>query len=364
MTENPEAGTIDTPTTEAPDAELVEFLGGESTAQPTETTAPAVGQPDAPDGSQPRDSTGRFTADAPAATETPEGTEPPVAPPEPTPAKPFSYRAYGAEHNPFTGAAENPDGSLVFPGEAAKQLRQALAEGHNAESRRRTSERDHGTKLVSARTANAVLVQRANETLGRLAELRKHPEALQNFFGDLDRNWAILEAEVRAESLEQQLSTQQRAAEERAVEAQVEALRPHMRTTLEQRVGEMIQGDASLSHLDPKGMSERLWNSFFDRVFVEAEEDGPGYRKGEILIDYDAMRAELGYEAGLRRTVTPPAPPVTPVAKAPEVKKAPVTPPPVVTAKGAGAKPAPKVPKFKTTKEADDWLESGGYHDL
>lgn len=360
MTDTEGASTIDTPTTEAPDAELVEFLGGESQAQPAETTAPAAGQPDAPDGSQPRDSTGRFTADAPAATpESPETPE--VAPPEPTPAKPFSYRAYGAEHNPFTGAAENPDGSLVFPGEAAKQLRQALAEGHNAESRRRTSERDHGSKLGSARQANAVLVQRANETLTRLAELRKNPEALQNFFGDLDRNWAILEAEVRAESLEKQLSTQQQAAEERAIEAQVEALRPHMRTTLEQRVGEMIQGDASFSHLDPKGMSERLWNSFFDRVFVEATEDGPGYRKGEILIDYDAMRAELVYEAGLRRTVTPPAPPVV---KAPEVKKAPVTPPPVVTAKGAGAKPAPKVPKFKTTKEADDWLESGGYHDL
>ena len=368
MTDNPEAGTIETPTTEAPDAELVEFLGGESQAQPTETKAPAqAAQPETPEGSQPRDATGRFAkADAPAATDEPaaEAETPDVAPPEPAPAKPFSYRAYGAEHNPFTGAVENPDGSLTFPGDAAKQLRQALAEGHNAESRRRTTEREHTGKIVSARNANALLVQRASETLGRLAELRKSPEALQQFFADLDRNWAILEAEVRAETLEQQLSRQQQEAEERAIEAQVEALRPHMRSTLEQRVGEMIHSDAAFGHLDPKTMSERLWNSFFDRVFVEAEEDGPGYRKGEILIDYDAMRAELAYEAGLRRTVTPPAPPVKqPEAKAPE-KKAPVTPPPVVTAKGAGAKPAPKVPKFSSTKEADDWLESGGYNDL
>lgn len=367
MTNPTQSITVEASPSPTPDAELVEYLGGESEADasPGELKAPAqAAQPTTPDGAQHRDAQGRFTkTETPAASEEPPAPqETPEAPAEPV-AKPFSYRAYGADHSPFDGATEAPDGALAFPPEAAQRLRQALAEGHNAESRRRTTDREHVGKLTSARGANAALVEQANVTLARLAELRRNPEALQQFFADLDRNWAILEAQAERDALKTQLERRQQAADEQAIAQRAEALRPHMRSTLEQRVGEMIRAESGLAHLDPAKMSERLWNSFFDRCFVEAEHDDPNgqYRAGEILIDYDAIRNELQYEASLRRTAPPPAPKPA-EQKAPDKPK--VTAPPVVTAKGAGATAAPKVPKFKTTKEADDWFESGGYHDL
>ena len=367
MTHDGEGAIVETTPTapEAPDAELVEFLGGGiSTASSPAPKAPApAAQPPASDDAQPRDATGKFTTtETPAAPSEAAPAEPTEAPPEPVPAKPFSYRAYGAEHSPFTGALEAPDGKIEFPPEAAQRLRQALAEGHNAESRRRTAERDHGAKLVSARSANVMLTRRAETTLQRLAELRRNPDALQGWFQDLDRNWQILEAEVERDTLAAELQAQREAAQEQQMQQQVEALRPQMRATLEREVGQMIQAEADLSGLNPTEAAERLWGAFFDRVFQEAQQDDPNgqYRKGEILIDYDAIRAELQYEAKLRGKAAPAAPKAEP----PKAPAKPVAPPPVVASKGAGARPAPKVPQFKTTKDADEWFESGGYHDL
>ena len=178
---------------EAPDAALVEFLGGEvespAPAAVVEPSAPAVPAPSEP-AAQPRDDQGRFTTpETPAGASEPAVEVPPVAPPAETPteSKPFSYRAYGAEHAPFAGAIEVPDGVFV-PTPAVPQLRQILAEGHQAESRRRQAEHEREGKLTSARTANATLVERADLTLRRLAELRKDPETLQAWFQDLDRN--------------------------------------------------------------------------------------------------------------------------------------------------------------------------------
>lgn len=366
MTPDPNGGNMDTSPAapaEAPDAELVEFLGGEvsSDAPARESTAPApAAQPDAPDAAQQRDEQGRFTkGEAVAATPEPASTETlEVAPPEPTPSKPFVYRAYGAEHSPFTGATETDEG-VVFPKEAVPQLRQILAEGHGAESRRRQSERERETKLTSARSANAQITQQADMTLRRLAELRRSPEALQQFFADLDRNWQVLDAEIRAEALQKQLDAQRESGERQAQERHAEALRPYMRQRLEQDVGQIIASEAELKGLDGAKMAERLWGSFFNRVFREADQDDPNgqYRRGEVLIDYDAIRQELKYEASLRRSGAPTAP-------APVKPKVAVQTPPVVTAKGAGARPAPKIPKFANTQEADDWFESGGYNEL
>lgn len=350
---------------EAPDAALVEYLGGEveSEAPATEQQAPAeqAEQPQVQDAAQPRDQSGRFTkAEADAAVpETPAET-PEAAPPEPAPSKPFSYRAYGAEHTPFANAVETAEGGVQFPPEAVPQLRQILAEGHNAESRRRQAEREREGKLTSARQSNATLVQQAELTLARLAELRRNPEALQNWFQDLDRNWAVLEAEVRADTLEKQLTARQQEIEQRAMEQQAETLRPYMRQTLEQHVGQMIAAEPELNGLDGKAMSERLWNAFFHRVFIEADQDTPQYKKGEILIDYDAIRAELQYEAKRSRPATPAVSKATPSI----ANKPPVAAPPVVPTKSAGARPAPKVPKFKSTQEADEWFEGGGYNDI
>lgn len=365
MTDSPETGTIPaSPAPEAPDAELVEFLGGEveSKAPPSEPTAPAhAEQPAVTEGVQQRDSQGRFTtAEADAAPDASAGEAPPP-PSEPAPPKPFSYRAYGAEHTPFVGATEAVDGALQFPPDAALRLRQALAEGHSAESRRRTAFSEREQKVTSARGANAQLVEQANLTLQRLAELRKTPGALEQFFQDTDRNWQILEAEVRADTLQKQLETRQQDHDARALEQQAETLRPYLRQTLEQKVGQMIANEAELKGLNPADMSERLWSAFFDRVFLEADQDDPNgrYRRGEILVDYEAMRAELQYEAKRQPKATP-----APVAAKPAEQKTPVVPPPVVATKGQGARPAPKVPKFKTTEEADAWFDAGGYADL
>lgn len=357
------------PVQEAPDAELVQFLGGEveSEAPPSEPKAPAqpAAQPEATDGAQPRDTQGRFTkADAPAAapeTQGPSAPETPeAAPPEPAPSKPFSYRAYGADHSPFAGAVERNDG-VLFPPDAIPQLRQVLAEGHNAESRRRQAERERETKLLSARGSRAELVQQAELTLQRLAELRKNPDALQQWFQDLDRNWAVLEAEVERDALKAQLESRQQQAAQQAIQQQVDALRPYMRQTLEKNVAQMIQDEPELKGLDAGKMSGRLWDAFFHRVFKEAEQDGDGYRKGEILIDYDAIRSELQYEASLRR----PVPQAQAQAPAPVAQaKPPVAPPPVVPTKGQGGRTAPKVPKFDRTEDVDKWFDEGGYNEL
>lgn len=351
---------------EAPDAELVEFLGGEvPKAPPTEPTAPAepAAQPEAKDGAQPRDATGKFTTtETPAAPVEAADAEPAEAPPEPVPSTPFSYRAYGADHSPFTGAMVTPEGKVEFPPDAVPRLKQVLAEGHNAESRRRQTERETQTKLVSARGANAQLVRRADMTLARLAELRRNPDALQQWFNDLDRNWDVLEAQVERDALQKELETQRTAAQEQLIRQQREALEPQLRSTLERTVGEMVGAEAELTGLNALEAAERLWSAFRGRVFQEAQQDDPGgaYRKGEILMDYDAIRAELQYEAKLRGSAKA-APPPKP---APIVPKVPVAPPPVVATKGAGARPAPKVPTFKSTAEADKWLEEGGYNDL
>jgi exonuclease VII large subunit len=251
---------------------------------------------------------------------------------------------------------------VQFPPDAVAHLRQVLAEGHNAESRRRQAERAQESKLTSARATNAAIVRKSEIALQRLADLRRDPEAFQAWFQDLDRNWAIYEAEIERDTLRAELESQRAALAEQQLTQQAEALRPQMRQTLEQQVGRMIAGEADLQGLDALQAVERLWGTFFDRVFVEAAQDDPHgrYRRGEILIDYDAIRAELQYEAKVRGAGKTPPPPVA----APVPPKPPVTPPPVVSSKGAGGRPTPKVPKFKTTEDADRWFDEGGYNEL
>ena len=360
MDTNPAVGSP-TPSSTEPDPSLVSYLSGDedSPAPVSSPAAPPVeAQPPTP-AEQPRDEQGRFItpAETPAAAETPAppaaeapAPSPPVAPPESAPAKPFSYRAYGAEHRPFGDAVERPDGVLI-PTPSVSKLRQVLAEGHNAESRRRQHEAEAMAKVTSARAARAEIVQRAELTLAKLAELRRDPEAFQTWFEDLDRNWSLLEAQVDRDRLAGELRAQQTVAQEAAQERQAAELEPRLRDVLERSVQDMVAQDAELRGLDVPAMSERLWGAF---------------RRGEILIDYDVIRAELAYEAGLRRSA-PPVPAAAPAVPSavPRVageEKAPA--PPIVPTKGAGARSGLKVPVFKSTQEADDWYERGGYHDL
>jgi len=358
--------------TEAPDKELIEYLGGSVEEAPTPpapsdaTAPPPATEPEA----QPRDATGRFASkDAPAAPPSEVAPAPFVAPatdaaPTPAPEKPFSYRAYNADY-PIAGAVERADG-VFFPGETAATLRQILAQGHGAQSRLDRQRAEYEAKIAQATQAVDGRVAKADAVLTRLARLRQDGK-LQEWFEDTDRNWAILEAQAEADALKAQLAARDQEAQQRSAAdeetqeaAAAEELRPQLRSHLDEAVRQMVTQE-EFKGLDPVAMTGRLWESFFDRIFREAEQDYPQYgiRQGEIVIDYDAIARELKYEAGLRKPVTPA---VTPAA-VPEKPKA--VPPPVASAKGAGGSKAPKkVPEFKNTKEVDAWFESGGYAEL
>lgn len=356
--------------------ELVAFLNsGDEAPEATQAPDPAPAQAEQPTsesqdtGSRPRDEQGRFLkADVAAAA---ESGEPPTADAaQPTPAvpdKPFVYRAYGADHGPFTGAVERADG-VFFPSDAVQRLRQTLAEGHNAESRRREMLRDAEQQQAAARTERQAEVDRANQVLNRLAELRKDPNALQGWFEDLDRNWAVLMAEADRDAMKAELVRQQAGIQEQQEAAEAERLTPIYEGLLDRTVREMITRDPELKHLDPAQAKQRLWTTFFDRIFYEADRDQPeaNIRRGETVIDYDAIAAELRYEAALRKPVSLPAP--APVAQAAAVQadvasaaSTKPTAPPVVSTKGSGAKArSGRMPEFKSTEDVDDWFIKGG----
>ncbi len=357
------------------DKELVEYLGGEveDAAPDVSAPAPADGAPDAEAAGPLRDAQGRFVtpdaevAPAPAAVAPPAAAPPGDVPPgvAPAPDKPFLYRAYNAEH-PITGAVERADG-VFFPSDAANALRQLLATGHGAQSRIDRQRADYEAQLSQAGRVGQEKVSRADAMLTRLATLRRDGK-LAEFFDDLDRNWSTLEAQAEADSLKAQLASQQTEQAEAAEAAQAAQLEPVMREHLGATVSQFL-ATPEFAGLDRDAMVNRLWGSFFDRIFREAERDYPEYgiRKGDAVIDYDAVANELRYEAQLRRSVAPAAAPAAaatppPAAPATQAKQ---TPPPVASAKGAAStKAKPKVPTFKTTKEVDAWFSSGGYAEL
>lgn len=350
----------ETPTTlESADAALVADAAPETPAE----TAPAS--------EQPRDEQGRFTSppqSEPAAEQAPVETpetpgEPAAAAPEvEAPAEetyePFVYRADGQDFD-IPGSAVGDDGVFI-PTDKIPELQQLLSEGRASRGsvRQRFSEiAQREQAAVKRAEAAEAQSQQVLSHFENLIETGKFPEWLQN----VAQNWPILKAEAKAKALELQAQAERDELTRYREQNQMAAMRPVMDETLERTIK-----DYGLRYgLDADGM-EQVFNllhepQYESLTFVRAPHDdlAAGFRKGDLVINYNTVEGAIRLATAGRGAQQK----IQQAVKQNQVQ--PVKVPPTVGGKTTKApKPGPAVPQFKTTKEADEWFERGGFMDL
>ena len=145
-----------------------------------------------------------------ATPEAPASEVPPVegSPTEPTPAAEvaatypeFVYKSAGREFN-IPGSKVGQDGAFI-PTPALPAITRLLAEGQHAKD----ASRDFAQRIQSAKAEGQQELQRARGLLAALNNLRQQgPEAIAEWFDDLDRNWPLMEAKAETDLLKQRQS--------------------------------------------------------------------------------------------------------------------------------------------------------------
>lgn len=328
---------------------------------------------------QPRDEQGRFTSPAtpaepaaePSAPEpaAPPSGEPAEVPPEPPPGEPevvepdvpASYRADGQEQE-IPGSAVGDDGVFIPTEQWQREVVPLLAAGRQAQGsfRQRLSE-------ASQREQSAVKRAEAAESqmqhiLGQF-ETMVEKGTIGPWLEQVAQNWPILKAEAKARGLELQQQAERQELEQFREQQRMAQLRPVMDQTLEQNV--LRYG--LQAGLDEAGMTEVYSILHSPRmesvVFVKAPYDDPaaGIRQGELVIDYGVIENAVRLAASGRKQQQV----ITKAVQANQAQEKRSAPPPTVGGKGSKVpRPGPAIPKFATAKEADAWLERGGYNEL
>jgi hypothetical protein len=329
------------------------------------------------DVSQPRDEQGRFVAkddeeEAPPEDAEPAAAEEPPAEPEAVPAQPpedavpaqpeeesypaLSVRSYGQDHE-IPGSMVGEDGVFI-PTNSVPHVQRLLSQGLGARER----ESQLRAQIDAARNESEAEQAEAHKILEEFAALREQfkvdPDGVVAWFEDMDRNWATLQAQARAEFLEKQLE----AAKTAPPPSPGEDPSLVLDQTLRDAVAEMVTYE-EYQGIDGEEMIERFLTvpGLLEGTFRTATEDMPdiGVSKGEAYFDPTTLFAEFDY----RKSLTPAASgPSAAETKAAEQNRKAVTEsvdaPPVTPAAGGDAPSTEKeIPKFKTKAEADKWLD-------
>lgn len=363
-------------TMEAADAALTS-----PSESPEVTPEPAAAEPVAQADGQPRDDQGRFTSPAPKAEESepasaeatpaPETpSEPPTDPAVEAPAEQYEPLKYRADNQDFElpGSAVGTEGAFI-PAAALPELQQLLSAGKAAfgSVRQRLSEAASREQQAVAR-AEAAEAQ-STHLLAHFEQLIQSGQAGAWLEG-VAQNWPILKAEASKKALELQYKAERDELTKFRQQDEQARLKPLMDQTLRSTV----QSYSTRAGLDAEGQAEVLRvlqePRFQNFVFVRAPFDDPtaGIKQGDLVIDYSVVEGEV---QRLRNWTSRYAPKATPKIAAAMQRNAAmeapkkVAPPPTVAAKGTKApKQGAAVPSFKSTKEADEWFERGGYNEL
>ena len=339
------------------DATIEEAVGAlapgvDTPASPAAPPAPAPATP--AEAGPPRDDKGRFTAPTPAAAASPAPEAAPATPPETppeTPAEapaepesfpPFEYTANG---RPFTieGSQVGEDGVFI-PTAQVPYLTRTLAEAHQ--------NRDFGRELGRVK-ADATREGQAlkDEFFGKLRQLKAiatDPEKLGAWGEDVERNWALLEAQAKLDLREKELTQLQQREQEQARETARREVIPKCQQVLRDQVARFVAEPAVaglFAAADQQALVSRL-GTFFDRIF---EEDA----NGEVMVDVDLIRRELAHEAEWRRRLQGAAAQRQQIAAQNAATASPSPAPPTVGARTTTATSTPAAKTYKSAAEAD-----------
>jgi len=341
-----------------------------------ETATPAP-EADIPSPGKSRNEKGQFVkaepTEAPPLEATP-GDEPDAPPAEVAPETPpdavveathpeFTYRSAGREFN-IPGSAVGEDGAFI-PTPALPAITRLLAEGQHA----REASREYAAKLQEARVEGQKELQYARSLLASLNQLRQQgPDAIANWFDELDRNWPLMEAQAKLSLIEKEREAEKAQLSDAQREREAEALVPQLRNVLTEKLAEHAKRP-EYKGVDTKRLFERLSGRLFDQVFEEATEDdvaqGIARQVGQVIVNWGVIEDEVKYEADILRRTRESANLTKEVVKANAAKVAePNAPPTVGAKKGASAAGGKSVPKFKTRAEADEWFDNDGFNDI
>ena len=275
----------------------------------------------------------------------------------------FTYRSAGREFN-IPGSAVGEDGAFI-PTPALPAITRLLAEGQHA----REASRDYAAKLSEARAEGQKELLYARSLLASLNQLRQQgPDAIANWFDELDRNWPLMEANAKLSLMEKEREAEKAQLSEAQRDREAEALVPQLGRVLTDALAEYAQRP-DYKGVDTKRLYARLSGRLFDQVFEEATEQdvaqGVAQRVGQVVVNWGVIEDEVKDEADILRRARDSANLAKEVVKANAAKVAePNAPPTVGAKKGASAASGKAAPKFKTTAEADEWFDRGGFNDF
>ena len=263
---------------------------------------------------------------------------------------PFTYRADGQSYT-IEGSKLGEHGMFI-PAESVEEVQRLLAEGraHSGSFRQRMAESDtrEATANIRAEAAEA----QTKALMDKIESLVNTEGALEDFVMDQRNNWQVLKANAAAESIRVQGAADRARLEQYEKERQEAQQEPIMNGMLEDTI--LREGKAAgLSHERMVEIYQRYTDPRYRAIAFHpstVDDIQNGISKGQMVIDYNAIREEVNRFRGLD------------VAKAPvrEAKK----PPPTVSAKKtpAPARVGGAKPKYATTEEADEAFERGDYN--
>lgn len=352
-------------------------------SEPAGTPAPAAppapspeAAPEAPSepGEPARDEKGRFTkrsetepAPAAAPTDPASASAAPPAEPSPSPESPaddggldttgypaFEYASHGKQFS-IPGSAVGEDGVFI-PTEQVPNIQRLLAEAHH----NRDFGRELGRAVAEAKRESETLKREYTLKMQRLHEVVKDPDRLMAFAENLERDWPLLEAEVKRELAEQRLQEMERQQQEMTRQAAEVELRPKMQMALEMQVDRFVQSPEMkglFADADRQALLGRL-REFERDIFSRDPETG------EVMVDLDVIQRELGYAAHWRRQARQQEAQLQRVAQQNAATKAPAAPPPTVGTKQGPAPSASPKKTYKSREEADEDIWGKGFSEL
>lgn len=297
------------------------------------------------------------------ATVAPDPAAPPPAP-EPD-IEPLQWLAYGKPVE-IPGAQYKPGHGVFIPDSQVPQLRQAWARGHE----RYPQIVNENAELRQA--LSSVYTRREAEAYAVIEVLGQHfgsEQAFQQFLQYASESPALALREIRAMLKEKQLELGQNVSEpaERLTNPQVDAA----------DVAEALTDEMELMFRQPEfrgkftpAQQRDLTNRVFGRAnayLTRADADYPahGIKKGDLVVNTDALLNDVRYEVSRGAAPKPPAT-ATPAVPSASTSSAPPPPPPPSAVGRSRTTAAPKqsdsrkkstIPT-RSLQETADWLVS------
>lgn len=228
------------------------------------------------------------------------------APPAAIPpgSKPFTYQATKGTHT-LPGAHELPDGSVLIAKDALPDFRRTLA----SEAELRTNfvqfRRDTQRKLQAVETARVKREEEAEAVYKLFGEIRKmSPEQRWDYFQKFDEELPQIELSIERKKIDNDRAELERAkaGPELTEEEQQEQVQQFAAAELNTTFKTLEQHpDAKLFTRDELIDLYKKWAKRPQRLTRVAEQDGDGFKKGQVLFDDTDVFEDFQLLVGIKR---------------------------------------------------------------